>query len=322
MYDDKDLITINAAAFQSLCASKRFNETSNRLIESAYSDDGKGLIVSAEDVILVYNLRDGSKAKPIECKKYGVERVEYLTHDTCLHSDPNSGIIRSLNIPKKSYVKYYHGHKDKIKAIRRLPNQNERFMSSSLDGTIRLFDIKCHGENIGFVHMGSTPLIAFDPDGILFAVATKSQSIKLFDIRSFDLGPFLNLKIEKEDDDEWTDIEFSPCGKFILVSTKNEGVKWIDSHTGKVEHNFRQHKNPNNVPLRASVSDDSGFVMVGSADRQIYVYSTETGDVTCKLPTLYPEPSHVVAFNNHHQFLMTSLGREVVLWAPHEEYVN
>uniref|UniRef100_A0A1I7SXZ0 ANAPC4_WD40 domain-containing protein n=1 Tax=Caenorhabditis tropicalis TaxID=1561998 RepID=A0A1I7SXZ0_9PELO len=320
MYDEEDYITVKAEAFRALCASKRFNETSNNLIELAYSEDERGLIVSAEDVILIYNLRDGSKAKPVECKKYGVDRLEYLTNELCVHSDPTSGIIRALNIPKKCYIRYFHGHTKKIRQIRSFPNQREKFMSSSLDGHVRMFDTKSH-DNFGLINMCSTPLIAFDPEGILFAVATKSETIKLFDIRSFDLGPFKTFKIMKNDDDEWTDIEFAPCGKFILVSTKAVGVKWIDAYTGKVEHNFSQHKNPNNVPLRASVSSDSAFVTVGSADRNIYVYSTDTGDITCKLPTPYTEPSHSVALS-HHQFLMASLGRDVVLWAPNEEYVN
>lgn len=286
----------------------------------AYSDDGNGLIVSAEDVILVYDLTDGSKAKPIESKKYGVDQLEYLTVETCIHSDPTGGIIRLLNIPKKSYTRYYHGHTQKIRTIRSNPTHRERFLSSSDDGDIRMFDTRTH-DNYGLIHALHPALVAYDPEGIIFAVATKSETIRLFDVRSFDLGPFSTLRIMKNDDDEWTNIEFSPCGMFILVSTKASGVKWIDAFTGKLIHNFSEHKNPNHIPLRATMTPDSGYVIVGSADRNIYIYSTESGNVAGKLKTSYPEPSHIVGFNQK-QFMLTTLGRDVLLWAPEEEYTG
>lgn len=276
--------------------------------------------MSAEDVVLVYDLRDGSKGKSIECKKYGVNCLEYLDTVKCVHSGPNDTTIRLLHLQKKSYVRYFDGHRMPVNFIRTNPKDREKFLSSSVDGEIRMFDTRTF-ENYGCLLAGHTPLIAFDPDGILFAVATKSDTIKLFDMRSFDLGPFQSFIITKTDNDEWSDIEFSPCGKFILISTTAGSVKWIDAFDGTLIHSFSQHKNPNKIPLRASVSTDSGFVMVGSADRNVYIYSTETGGVTCKLPTPYPEPSHVVAFNQK-QFLMTSLGREVILWAPSEEYTQ
>ncbi|EFO91986.1 hypothetical protein CRE_16557 [Caenorhabditis remanei] len=321
MLAEETLIPLEPNAFRALTASKKFNETSNKLLDLAYSEDGNGLLVSAEDVILVYDLHDGSKSKPVECKKYGVDRLEYLTSETCVHSDTKTGnVVRLLNITKKSYIKYFHGHTEKIIAIRSNPKSRERFISSSFDGSIRMFDSRTF-DYYGFIHTAHPALIAFDPEGLLFATATKSETIRLFDVRSFDLGPFQVFRLQKNDNDEWSNIEFSSCGKFILVSTKGEVIKWVDAFTGVVVHEFKGHKNPNKIDLRATVSSGSGYVMVGSADRNIYVYSTENGSLVCKLPTPYVEPSHVVSFNPK-QFLLTSLGRDVILWAPSEEYNN
>ena len=64
-------------------------------------------------------------------------------------------------------------------------------------------------------------------------------------MRSFDLGPFQVFRLQKNDNDEWSNIEFSSCGKFVLVSTKGEVIKWVDAFTGVVVHEFKGHKNPN-----------------------------------------------------------------------------
>ncbi|CAI2351176.1 unnamed protein product [Caenorhabditis sp. 36 PRJEB53466] len=320
MYEEEQLIAMKAETFQALTPTKRFEDTAEKITDVSYSEDGKGLIVSANDVILVYDLNDGTKTKSIECMKYGVDVLEYSDFDACIHSsNKHNHDVRLLSLTKKSYVRYFPGHTKRVNCITMHPRDGSTFMTSSHDQTLRLWDKRTF-ENIGFMNILNVPLVAYDPEGLLFAVATRSESIKLFDVRSFDLGPFKTFRVMKNDDDEWTNIEFSPCGKFILVSTMGGGVKWIDSFLGKVVHNFSSHKNPNNVPLRATVSTDSQFVMVGSADRFVYVYSTDSGEITCKLRTPFPTPAHIVAFNQK-QFLLTSISRELILWAPREDYV-
>uniref|UniRef100_A0A8R1I8S9 WD repeat-containing protein 55 homolog n=1 Tax=Caenorhabditis japonica TaxID=281687 RepID=A0A8R1I8S9_CAEJA len=174
-------------------------------------------------------------------------------------------------------------------------------------------------QKLGFININHVPLVAYDPDGLIFAVATDSGTIKLFDVRSFDIGPFRTFRIMKNDNDEWTNIEFSSCGKFILVSTKAESIKWIDSFHGKIVHSFSGHSNPNAISLTASISPDSQFVVVGSDDNQMYIYSTESGEIVHKLKTGVTSPCHYVAFNQK-QFMMTTLSEEVLMWAPSEDY--
>ncbi|CAO4374806.1 unnamed protein product [Caenorhabditis nigoni] len=319
MNNATEMCPMELAAYQALRPAKRFTDSRNVLLDLAHSGDGSSLMVSATDVILFYDLKDGSKEKPIECKKYGVDLLEYTTDDTCAHSDTKGGLIRLLNITKNTYIRYLPGHTKRICGIKSNPQHREKFISSSEDGDVRMFDSRTF-DNYGLLRAGHPPLIAFDPDGIIFATATKSETIRLFDVRSFDLGPFSVFRIMKNDDDEWTNIEFTPCGKFILVSTKGAGVKWIDAFSGKLVHNFCDHKNPRNVSLRATVTPDSDYVMVGSADRSIYIYNTETGNVAGKLSTPYPEPSHILDFNPK-LFLMTTLGREVMIWTPDSDYL-
>ena len=42
------------------------------------------------------------------------------------------------------------------------------------------------------------PAAAFDPDGLIFAAGINSESVKLYDLRSFDKGPFSSFKLQGE----------------------------------------------------------------------------------------------------------------------------
>ena len=46
----------------------------------------------------------------------------------------------------------------------------------------------------GFMNLAGRPVAAFDPEGLIFAVGINSESVKLYDLRSFDKGPFSSFK--------------------------------------------------------------------------------------------------------------------------------
>ena len=44
--------------------------------------------------------------------------------------------------------------------------------------------------------LSGRPVAAFDPDGLIFAAGINSDSVKLYDLRSFDKGPFSSFKLQ------------------------------------------------------------------------------------------------------------------------------
>ena len=46
--------------------------------------------------------------------------------------------------------------------------------------------------------LAGRPVAAFDPDGLIFAAGINSESVKLYDLRSFDKGPFSSFKLQGE----------------------------------------------------------------------------------------------------------------------------
>ena len=79
--------------------------------------------------------------------------------------------------------------------------RSDYFISGSLDGTVRVWDLQsniCQGllrlnsennnnkNNITKSSIGNSVACAFDPEGLVFAVALGNNQIKLFDLRSLD----------------------------------------------------------------------------------------------------------------------------------------
>jgi WD40 repeat protein len=62
---------------------------------------------------------------------------------------------------------------------------DDMFLSGSLDKTLRLWDLRSPNCQ-GLMHLTSRPVAAFDPEGLIFAAGVNSESVKLYDLRSFD----------------------------------------------------------------------------------------------------------------------------------------
>jgi len=106
---------------------------------------------------------------------------------------------------------------------------------------------------------------AFDPEGLIFAAGINSELLKLYDLRSFDKGPFSSFKVGSklycvllsfsslnhvdfpnvaDSGSDWTGLKFSPDGKMILVSTNGDHHKILDSFSGQLIHNLSGFTNP------------------------------------------------------------------------------
>ena len=87
--------------------------------------------------------------------------------------------------------------------------------------------------------LSGRPVAAFDPDGLIFAAGINSDCVKLYDLRSFDKGPFSSFRFQVDSKElEWTGLKFSPDGKSILISTNGQVIKLIDSYNGSSLQTF------------------------------------------------------------------------------------
>ncbi len=140
-----------------------------------------------------------------------------------------------------NFSRYFQSHSGLVKFVKMCPQQ-ELFMSGSgEDHSFRLWDVRsdrCQGymnmspaggRRGGGAADDPTPLptrnfvAAFDPTGLAFALGTDNRNVKLYDLRTFDKGPFSTFGLDEVfDESEWHDLKFSPDGRKIMVSTSSK----------------------------------------------------------------------------------------------------
>lgn len=303
---------------RNLRVAKVFRENSDRISSLDFSANGETLISSSDDdSIVIYDCVNGTPKKTLNSKKYGVDLIRY-THatNTALHSSTKvDDTIRYLSLHDNKYIRYFPGHTKKVVALCMSPI-NDSFLSGSLDKTVRLWDLKSPNCQ-GLMHLSGRPVTAFDPEGLIFAAGVKSESVMLYDLRTFDKGPFSTFKLAPESKDcEWTGMKFSPDGKLIVISTNGQHIRLIDAYQGNPVFKFTGQVNSKRIPLEASFTPDSQFVIAGSSDGKIHCWNTESGSKVATLASEHPGPIQCIQHNPRFM-MMVSACTNVGMWLPY-----
>ncbi|VDM48131.1 unnamed protein product [Toxocara canis] len=183
----------------SMRPAKSFSDNQARINSLDFSADGLQMISSSDDdSIVMYDCSTGQKSRSVNSKKYGVDLIQFA-HNTsnAIHCSTKIDgtlcplsylcvydVIRYLSLHDNKYIRYFPGHQKKVVTLSMSP-LDDMFLSGSLDKTIRLWDLRMQSCQ-GLMHVPSRPVAAFDPEGLIFAAGINSDTIKLYDLRSFD----------------------------------------------------------------------------------------------------------------------------------------
>jgi COMPASS component SWD2 len=118
------------------------------------------------------------------------------------------------------------------------------------------------------------PSVAYDQQGLVFAVAMEGGAIKLFDSRSYDKGPFDTFLVGG-DTAEVSDIKFSNDGKSMLLTTTNNHIYVLDAYGGDKRCGFSLESSPN-VATEAAFTPDGQYVISGSGDGTLHAWNINT----------------------------------------------
>ncbi|KAL4673478.1 hypothetical protein H8959_017412 [Pygathrix nigripes] len=129
----------------------------------------------------------------------------------------------------------------------------------------------------GLMHIKGKPVCCFDPEGFIFAAGINSAMAKLYDLCSFDKGPFAPFKMQYDRTCKWTGLKINNDGKLILISTNCSFIRLTGAFKGVVIHMSGGHANSKAVTLEASFTADSQFMMIASEDGKIHVRNGESG---------------------------------------------
>ncbi|KAK9455376.1 WD40-repeat-containing domain protein [Dipodascopsis uninucleata] len=297
-----------------------------------FDDTGNYLLSSGEDESLqLFDSRAGKHNKTLYSKKYGVHLAKF-THNSmnCVYvSTKENDTLRYLSLHDNHYIRYFKGHKKRVIDLQMSPS-DDQMISSSLDGTVRVWDIRssiCHG----LLSIPSPAWIAFDPAGVVFAVACEQTAeILLYDLRNYDSEPFGVFKIDAlrpPNSVPWSKVEFSNDGKHILISTRGTAHYLLDAFSGDLVMRFSAH---NYAPVSSErkytssgdtcFSPDGRFVFSGSDDKKLYIYDTQSPvrdgyqRPIAALDTNNTVPSNVLF--NPRSMMLASADKEIIFWLP------
>uniref|UniRef100_A0A8D3AZM6 Twinfilin n=1 Tax=Scophthalmus maximus TaxID=52904 RepID=A0A8D3AZM6_SCOMX len=302
---------------RSFRVAKVFRENSDKINCFDFSSNGETIISSSDDDSLVlYDCQEGKPKRTLYSKKYGVDLIRY-THaaNTVVYSSNKiDDTIRYLSLHDNKYIRYFPGHSKRVTSLSMSP-VDDTFISGSLDKTIRLWDLRSPNCQ-GLMHLQGKPVCSFDPEGLIFSAGINSEMVKLYDLRSFDKGPFATFKIQYDRTCEWTGLKFSNDGKLILLSTNGGALRILDAFKGVVLHSFGGYNNSKGVTLEASFTPDSQFVMIGSEDGKIHVWNAESGMKVALLDGKHTGPITCLQFNPKFMTFASACSNMLVLGEP------
>lgn len=313
------LIDENVVKFR---VAKEFSENNDKINSIDFSQDGTTLISSSnDDAIIIYDCEKGTVKRTLQSKKYGVGLIRHThTSNTAIHtSNKIDDTIRYLSLPDNKYLRYFIGHQKSVVTLCMSPI-DDTFLSGSLDKTIRLWDLKSPGCS-GIMQTQGRPVANFDPEGLIFAVGINSEFVKLYDLRSFDKGPFNAFKLPYNKDVNWTGLKFSPDGKQICITTDANTLQTLDSFIGTPLHSFTTSpstgslSNSVQISCEASYSPDSQYIFSGTTDGSIYVWDADKGSKVTVLKGERSAPIQCVQFNPKFMMIASACSK-MSFWIP------
>lgn len=309
-----------------------------------YHRSGQFLVMgtSNSSVYLIDSI-SGQLKKKLFMKSSGLGQVIYTHHESCVlcSSDKGSHDIRYFCMYDNRYLRHFRGHDDSVKSLAMSPI-DDHFLSSSVDGTVCMWSLNTPSPvaKLSLPPKSEFSRVAYDSSGVVFGVVAKStqtgqHSVKLYDARNYEKGPFINIapteevvqnSLTKSHPDmepshvhrvlasAWHDFCFSPDGAKVLVNTSSDVLLCLDGFRPDVEPVVLSgRKNSSNMLLGVSFSPDSKHVYAGTEDKQVLVYDSLSGEQSGVLSGEHMTAVTAVKCNPKYDVIATA-GVNTALW--------
>ncbi|GFR42142.1 hypothetical protein Agub_g2989 [Astrephomene gubernaculifera] len=242
---------------------------------------------SDDDSIRVYNVARGVPVDTLHSRKYGVQNVCFTHHSDCIIyasrkaagpqvKPTEAHALRYHSLHSNQYLRYFMGHTAQVNSLCFSP-KNDTFVSAAQDKTARLWDVRT---NIcqGCLQVPGNPTASIDQQGLVFAVAAESGVIKLYDLRSYDKGPFDTFTVEEEKGSPagFADIRFSNNGNLLMAVAEGR-IYLLDAYKGTVYKRFANGIPEAGGAVEAAITADNQYLLSGCDDRAIRVWHIESG---------------------------------------------
>lgn len=312
-------LNVDDSVIRAMGMAKVFKEYTQR-VNSLDFHRTEDLLITAsdDDSIRLYNTCTGERGEVLFSKKYGVQNINFTHHPSHVvyatrRAHGTDHALRYHDLRRNEYLRYFRGHSAPVNSLCMSP-KTDMFMSAAQDKSVRLWDLRtaiCQGH----LQTPGNPVGSFDQQGLVFGVATECGVLKLYDVRSYDKGPFETFMVAPEvnTNSSFVDIKFSNDGKMILVVVEG---KWyvLDAFNGAVVRTINNGVPEGGTPMEATFSACNKYVLQGCEDRNIRVWSIATGNEVAAWPGHAGAP--LCLRWSSRQVLVASACQSLALWVP------
>lgn len=208
----------------------------------------------------------------------------------------------------------YIGHSKPISATRYFPRTAHLVLSSSLDKTVKLWEVykerRCIMTYSG--HMLGVRDVTFNPDGEKFLSSSYDKFIRLWDSETGQcINRFSNNKMA-------FCVKFNPDPDYshlFLAGMENKKIVCWDTRTGQLVQEYNRHLGPVNT---VTFVDENRKFITTSDDKSIRVWEWDI-PVDVKYiadPSMFSIPS-VTASPNKRQILCQSMDNKIIVLSCH-----
>ena len=234
-------------------------------VDSDIHEEGQFCAVCFEDDSLAFfDLLANQLRTTVYAKEHGLGLVRFTHHPECVlvSSRPNSHEqpIRYLSLRENKFISLFQGfvlslssihshihihtflstgHQEPVLSMSMSPS-NDLFLSSSASSVLLTSLASPHPiAALSLPPSSSRPLCAFDGEGVVFAVSCEAEgggkaSVKLFDVRNYEPGPFLTASLPVSSPP--ASLRFSPDGKWIALGTSQGSTHLLDAFSCECMH--------------------------------------------------------------------------------------
>lgn len=265
-------------------ASSHFNNESSsinsRLLQVACSPGGSKIAsASISGEIRIHSFSSGNLQHILRGHTSEVGTVVYSPDGVLLASASHDCTIRLWDVENGSELRRFEGHTDWVSGVAFLPNLNgNRILSSSLDGTVRRWNIDDEASDGEILHSPATAILCMciSRNGRLLAFGGNDGSIRYGDTSTGEMKEFRiepNMAIRK--------LTFSPDGTYLASCLEDHSVStsiiglW---HLGS-QIEMRRFKGHTDILLSVSFSRDGQQLLSSSGDCTVRQWCVDSGEV-------------------------------------------
>lgn len=217
-------------------------------------------------------------------------------HRSLFHSLQPDFAIRYLNLSTRQYVRLFSGHKLGVEELYMQPESDHRFASAGRDKRILLWDLRTP-QPTQQLNEVQNPLVAFDPSGRVIATCRTAKCIELYDVRMLDANPCQRFRYQVDSPATWTQLQFSPDGKALLVATDYSCCFSVDAYNGGILQAYTGWRNCRHLPLKTCYTPDSQFILAGADKGCVHVWHSASGRTIEVLKSNSVLPIRCLQFN-------------------------